>query len=211
MTVISRNQAYVNKANRTLTQMEKLIEALQPNPQEWIYSGECNDLGAPTGECVCGHEIRFEFVVERKGERKILGSVCIENYAQVSPAMAEWMREDLKRMMDKIRADKKAAEMLAAQEKIQAVRQKYLDAIAEMNCLVDEHIAAKPNSRYPLPYELWQVTSGSKAFRTHSPEYVTPAPYVKWYEKMTAKVYGVIQRNKLAPLKSLIGEKNSNA
>ena len=52
------------------------------DPQMWDYHGKHQDLGAPVGECICGHVIRYEFYISHNetGEEKILGSTCIENY-----------------------------------------------------------------------------------------------------------------------------------
>ena len=199
-TAIAKKQSFVNKTNRALTQMEKLIEGLAPNPAEWVYNGECKDLGATIGNCVCGHEIRYEFIVERNGEKRILGSVCIENYAFFSPAMADYMRQDLERMLEKIAEDKRIAEMQKNRAEIDAARSNYEKLIAELKELVEAHIQSKPNSRYPLPYDLWLFSVGSGKVKTNCPEYKTPAPYLKWYKKQTEIVSKIIAGNQVQPM-----------
>jgi len=68
----------MNKTN------EALIAAFQAAggpPSEWRFSGRVVDLGAPVGECACGHVIRFEYYWERPGSDRevVTGSVCVEN------------------------------------------------------------------------------------------------------------------------------------
>lgn len=67
-----------------LAHVQRLAEAMAPDPKEWEYRGDCSDAGAPVARCTCGHPIRYVFTIHRKLSRKKLpnslpiGSVCIE-------------------------------------------------------------------------------------------------------------------------------------
>jgi hypothetical protein len=64
---------------------ERLYLGLDSRPTEFNYTGVCNDLGKPVGQCACGHAIRYEYVVaDSNGISRKLGSECIENYSFLS-------------------------------------------------------------------------------------------------------------------------------
>ena len=68
----------------------KLYLGLDSRPSDFHYTGVCNDLGRPTGQCVCGHAIRYEYVVaDATGVSRKLGSECIENYEFLNHIQAE--------------------------------------------------------------------------------------------------------------------------
>lgn len=61
-----------------LTHLKKLAEAMEPDPREWVYEGECYE--APGSHCTCGCKIIYVFMILRRrdGKKLPIGSVCIE-------------------------------------------------------------------------------------------------------------------------------------
>lgn len=201
-TQIQTAVSYMNAVETTLSQMQRLINGLAPDPREWVYQGYCNDLGAPVGYCACGHPIRFEFVLkrERDGASAVVGSVCIDHYALISPSAAEWMRADLERMLEKIKADKREAERARVQLEVDAALKDYSVELDKLVALADAHRAAKPNVWNKLPLELWRAVEGYNRFPQQcTQEYKTPKLYLRWYKTNIGKVQGVIARNQLSP------------
>jgi hypothetical protein len=59
------------------------------NVAEWDYEGECFDLGPRGGKCVCGHFIRYAYIIHHKGDNKTeqIGSTCIDFFKEYSPEL----------------------------------------------------------------------------------------------------------------------------
>jgi hypothetical protein len=89
--------------------LERLVRALDGDPSQWEYRGDCYDNGHGGGFCSCGHPIRFEFIVHKGDKKKVLGSSCIETYASINPAILEQYQADLARLLKAIADAKKAA------------------------------------------------------------------------------------------------------
>jgi hypothetical protein len=64
-----------------MSHLDRLRDAMEPDPSEWRYTGIVRDTGSPIGStCSCGQAIRYEFVIERPRDSSslIIGSRCIE-------------------------------------------------------------------------------------------------------------------------------------
>lgn len=72
---------------------------MAPDPSRWEYRGGYGDAGFyGASSCACGHDIRYEFPIERDdGSSLIIGSTCIDKYIPVLIAEgAEELARDLK-------------------------------------------------------------------------------------------------------------------
>ena len=58
---------------------------MAPDPSRWRYTGGYRDAGAyGASSCACGHDIRYEFPIERDdGASLVIGSTCIDKYIPV--------------------------------------------------------------------------------------------------------------------------------
>lgn len=67
------------KGHRNREHLQRLADALTPDPKNWTFTGRVHDRKGENARCACGHPIRWEFVLARltsPGEASI-GSVCI--------------------------------------------------------------------------------------------------------------------------------------
>jgi len=63
-----------------LEHLQRLADGMAPDPREWAYTGEVQDAKGAGARCVCGHPIRWIFVIrrDRDGATLPIGSTCIE-------------------------------------------------------------------------------------------------------------------------------------
>lgn len=98
------------------------------NGADWDYRGECFDLRWPTGNCACGHRgLRFLFTLHHKRESRtaIVGSSCIETYADISPALVKRLQADAERLAA-LAADREERARIAAQSsEVQALMRQW--------------------------------------------------------------------------------------
>jgi hypothetical protein len=103
--------------------LERLREALAPDPGEWRFTGCVYDTGMVGGSrCSCGQDIRYEFIITRSGDgaKLIIGSHCIETSVPYlieagAGALAGQLRDayrEHRRALDRERRDEKARRAL---------------------------------------------------------------------------------------------------
>ena len=82
------------------THMGRLRAALGGSLADWVYRGECIDLGFCSGRCACGQAgLRYQFTIhhDRLGERKV-GSFCIGLFQAENPNLIELIERDRERL-----------------------------------------------------------------------------------------------------------------
>lgn len=124
------------------------------NGANWDYRGECLELAWPTGVCSCGHRgLRFLFTLHHKHEerRAIVGSSCVETYADISPALVKRLKEDAARL-EAAAADREHRAAIAAQssEVLALVRQWSATEYAIDTAVADWHYC-NPRARWQPP------------------------------------------------------------
>lgn len=194
-TKIELQESKANGHADRLAQMQRLINGLAPDPSEWEYTGQCHDLGKPVGYCACGHEIRYEFILNRKrdGATAVVGSVCIDNYALISPAAAAWMRQDLERMMEEVKEAKKKAEEAKRVEEAEKLHKRWERQVEELR-IREEHLKAKSGSDW-IPYDMWMALYGKKSV-TRIPTYQRTTGYINWYKKTELRIAELLALHK---------------
>lgn len=82
------------------------------NPLEWDFTGDINDLGMPVGQCICGHNIRYEYVISNGSRFHTVGSTCIDHFKEANPSLYETLLQAKKdyeqKKKDLIKAEKEA-------------------------------------------------------------------------------------------------------
>lgn len=88
-----------------LEHLQKLADAMAPEPREWSYTGEVVDAQGEGAKCVCGHPIRWIFVIRRERDGALLpiGSTCIETsipylVTHGAEGLAELLREAVREL-----------------------------------------------------------------------------------------------------------------
>lgn len=79
---MSKIDTDIKQAEKTvgnLGHIQRLADAMMPNPKDWEYRDEIEE--GENARCACGHPIRWMFPIHRKSDNAVLaiGSVCIEN------------------------------------------------------------------------------------------------------------------------------------
>ncbi len=97
------------------------------NGAEWEYSGDCTDLGAPTGKCACGHMgLRYLFTLNHPDGRKaVVGSVCVGNYPGISPALADRLAAEVERLQAAAREAQRQAIEASQSSVVQALMRQW--------------------------------------------------------------------------------------
>lgn len=165
---------------------QALLDGLGDSPVNFTFTGLIVDLSMPSGSCVCGHPIRYEFYVQHNetGMVRIVGSTCIEYFEEYNP-------------------DEGASMKKAWKEYVQ--ERKELEAKPELDPLVDEYkklwviadaIASVYDARKQrMPYQLFMVM---RAYKRKLPmicdkEYNSSSRVISWYKKNIEILKSVIE------------------
>jgi IS5 family transposase len=177
------------EGERKLAHVQRLLTALAPDPSMWEYRGELLE-GDDSSKCACGHKIRLLFPVYRgEKEVRILGSVCIEHYSAINPAVAARMIETLERHRAAVaEAEKKAKEAASAKE-VEAARNEHQAAYDRAHALADSF------PKYSIPEPLFWATRTSRRVPSPSwcPRYTRASAAVKWHKKHTAALLAALK------------------
>ena len=176
--------------------VKALIAGLDGNPQLWDYTGLCIDSGKGLSlvRCVCGHPIRFQFMVcnHETNEIKALGSVCIEHYREYHSEDAKRMDFDLERMKQVASKAARKAKEAAKMEEVRIAAKNHASHWDEGKRIYDmfQKVGQRP------PRYLWEMF-GSWSNRLRMPQecpksYARAASYLKWYERETPRLIEVV-------------------
>jgi hypothetical protein len=109
--VADTHQPVLERQVDNLRHLEKIAKAMAPDPTDYEYTGEVNDLGDMSGSCACGHPIRYEFIVRNTtGKEVVIGSTCIDTSVPwLTSVGAEKLAQDLREALEANEEAKKEA------------------------------------------------------------------------------------------------------
>lgn len=110
----SREETKADDRRGALGFRQRLLSVLGDG-RDWEYTGDCNERQHADGKCSCGHlGLRFEFMLRNKltGNTCIVGSSCVETYAETCPDMVNAIRADVERLDHEAAERKRAAREL---------------------------------------------------------------------------------------------------
>lgn len=156
------------------------------DPTQFDHTGEVIDLVKPVGKCVCGHPIRYEYIIKNRYNGKIakVGSECINNFQDYSPALYA----SLMKTVERLKEEERKAKELEMNEKVQKVKAE----LSEKLNLAIRWYKAKYGNHY-APYEIWYPMHREFSFNPNK-TYKTMKPLLNWYEKNLKKVSAFVER-----------------
>jgi hypothetical protein len=93
--------------------------------ENWEHNGVVNDLGKPTGSCVCGHPIRYQYEIINQNKIAFVGSECINHFKDYSPKMYNQLIATVGRKKE----EERLAKELLMNEEIQKVSIPYAEKV----------------------------------------------------------------------------------
>jgi hypothetical protein len=130
---------------------ERLAAALGDGSR-WEYRDECCELPRADGRCSCGHHgLRYLFTIHNidNGRTAIVGSVCVFNYASITPATLAAIRAAADRLETAAADRARAARAAARQADVAA-------AVAEWSAVEYAVDAAAQNWRDAHPWQRFE-------------------------------------------------------
>jgi len=166
-----------------LWRMEAFIKALG-DPSKWSYTGQVNDLTRPIGKCICGHAIRFEFVIENDGQIEKVGSECINNFMTINPTLYKSLKDADKALKEQIKEAKKLAKELELNEKIQPVKAEY----DLLRTSIKKYVYNMRIQRRWADYDAYKIAT------TKTKEFVRLSSYLKYLETNVSYFKSTVER-----------------
>lgn len=164
---------------------KRLAQALHPDPSEWKFTGIVTEAqGLITSKCACGHSIKFEFHIERKrdGLKAIVGSTCINHYADINPELVEAIDGAYKKLQAEIRKAKKKSKKAKQQKEVDNLKAIY-EYIYKRGYSI--YLAYRDRDQ-KAPRALWEAY-GSHYYHlpypASDPKYKTARGYKNYYKK----------------------------
>lgn len=106
-----------------LSHLERLRDRLGDG-RDWDFTGEVTELPHATGTCSCGHSgLKFLFLLRNRktADTAIVGSTCIEHYAEANPDMVKGIRAAVDQIEAQAAEQKRKARELAQEAEVQAL------------------------------------------------------------------------------------------
>ena len=174
---------------RNLQHVQRVADAMYPNPTEWEFTGQVVDGKGGNAHCSCGHPIRYIFVIERKrdGQALPIGSTCITSTV---PYLQAHGAANLATALEQALADHLKA--LAEMEKAQRAAEQ--DAVCQLACRewesVRDHareivLPMKQRGLW-IPRGIWYLWYCGKVHVC--PTYSRVSSRIAWYRKATASI-----------------------
>lgn len=160
-----------NKAEFIKTFIDKL-----GNVDNWNHSGIVIDNGkGSSAKCVCGHRIRFLFILEGpEGKTAQVGSECINHFKDYNETLYNSLISTVARIKEE---EKKAKELLLLEE-VKAVKDTYEEKVKKVwNWYKDLY-----GNRYCSNYYIWSFVNKTLAIRPNK-VYKSVKVLLNWYKK----------------------------
>lgn len=167
------NVAIEKKASFIKTFIDKLGDVVN-----WEHKGEVIDSGVKSKEkCVCGHSIRYCFILENNGKKAQVGSECINHFKDYNISLYNSLIASIERIKNE---EKEMKEMLLKKE---------------VTVLIEEYenkffkIAGWYKENYPgwcNEYGIWYFVS--HLYRKPIKNYKRIGSVVSWYKKSLESV-----------------------
>lgn len=152
--------ANLEKKSLKNSHYKRLIEGLNNEPFNYEWTGIVNDRKVPDGICVCGHSIRFEFVLEHKITKKIVvvGSTCVGTYQIFDKETTTGILEKAKEIQAEIRKRKSEAKKINQRKEIQILVNQRKPLLEKINYIKKLYSTAGEWMPYDL-YKYYPVDS----------------------------------------------------
>jgi hypothetical protein len=159
--------------------MTPFIEKLG-DPSEWRYTGICHDAGhVGAAHCICGEPIRYEFEITDGKRVEIVGSVCIDHFQEINPALYADLVAASDGLRKAIAEAEKKAKRAEQDKRIAAVKAEFDRRMAVCDSWWKYYQEKNRTSWRQIPDWLyWPMQTIG-----HCPKYVQPTAYIRWYEK----------------------------
>jgi hypothetical protein len=150
--------------------------------ENWEHNGIVNDLGKPTGSCVCGHPIRYQYEIINGTKIAFVGSECINHFKDYSPKMYDQLMATVSRVKEE---EKKAKELLLNEE-IQKIAIPYKEKVRRLR----KYYSETYGNRYCNKYDLWSFVH--KLTMEPKKDYASLKPLLNWYVKKDKEINAYI-------------------
>lgn len=172
-TMIEKMEKEEIKKEMELSYRKAFIEKLG-NPAEWRYEGVCVDGGKSGEHCICGHPIRWCFVITNGTRTEIVGSECVNHFKSINVECYEALVKGVEDLKARLAAAKKAAKDAEKDAEIERLKAIYLPMYEK----IKSYRAEKMERGIRVPYNVW---SFHRNYGKEAPEYKRKADYVRWY------------------------------
>lgn len=146
------------------------------DPSKFDYTGRVVDNKYVTGQCVCGHAIRYEYIITDGTREVSVGSECINHFKQYNPDLFERLRKAHEDRLKKQKEDEKRAKELKESKEVKKLKDRYDGLKDKAREIID---------RYPefpwLPYELY--SSWRFYLRQYPKDYKRQSSFIRWYKE----------------------------
>ena len=145
------------------------------NPKDWRYTGIVNDLGNPVGNCICGHPIRYEFIITDGKKEKAIGSTCINYFSSIDTELYASLKDAYEAWLEKKKADLKAIKEAQEAEEVAKIKGEFDSLYEDWSKVVDTAIGA----RVRIPYDIYFLNRDMGK----APQYKRASTIIKKYEE----------------------------
>lgn len=162
---------------------------------KWEFTGEIVDLKQAVGSCICGHQIRYEYLITDGTRKEAVGSECINHfktynerlYNVLTEAHENWKKERAKLRKQAIEAQKS--------KELDILKAKY----TELKRTIIEKAEGYFNSNTRLPYTFYKI---HQAVNSSFKEYKRTASYIKAYKDSITSIEKFMDSKEWTELKS---------
>lgn len=158
------------------------------DPRQWEATGEVRDLQKPEGTCICGHAIRYEYVIQHltAGHLAHVGSECINHFQELNPDLWAALERARLEFEEKVKAQEKAARSARQQAAVAAAAEGWEKARATARAYMA--VWNKKDGRYWKPSWFFRVAP----LLRESPRYQSAHGFISYYERTTQAILRIL-------------------
>lgn len=147
------------------------------DPTKFYYTGQVIELPFPTGMCVCGHQIKYEYMISDGNQTVAVGSECINHFREYNQKLYEELMKAKAGFDEKKKEDARKAREARRNAEVEKLEAEHKAIQAEIKSMFPDG--------YPwLPAELyWDLKENWRP-----KQYKRSTSYIKWYKENTPKL-----------------------
>lgn len=153
------------------------------DPTKYEFTGMVNDLGMPIGTCVCGHQIRYEYIIAKGSKHVAVGSECIHNFKHYNPKLYAKLLEAHEARLEKKKADEKKAREARRAKEVSKLEKEWNAGFAKIRKLFPEGLPWLPSDLY---WEYQDLRKGPK-------QYKRSTTYIRWYKERMPRLKKLVK------------------
>jgi hypothetical protein len=144
---------------------------------DWEHTGEVIELEYGAGHCVCGHPIKYLFIIQniKTHQTASVGSECINHFSTYSPSLYAALTATIGRKKEEARIQKEL-EKQARRDEIVAI---YTEKV---KYIVARYLERFKDSFWNEDYYLWSSVNKTFQLSPNRP-YKTLGGIIRWYER----------------------------